>query len=471
MAKLTQQERDKLDSDQFAVPGKRALPIHDEHHVREAWGMVDRTADLSDDERKTARERILRRAHEIGIDTTGWAAPIRHMMALQLEAMSLALPRLAGHPNQMPFTGVMVKLDQPSDAPPGGAGGKRTFLPAAVAETILPTLLGMAVDFKPSFDGHNKKAKIGLITAGTVVGDELRIEGFFYQNDFPAECAKIQREKKKLGFSYEIQAETELVGDILYIKGGSFTGAAVLYKTKAAYQSTSLAAAAEQEQEQMELAEIMEGLKALQTSVAALTTQVTEVKAAQATTLNANKNIREMVAPHTAGLRNCAAGMEAAGIGMHASRGHVAAIHHMCADMEAQAAAGTVPNILRDHSWTFNAAADPSRNTDPDPAVAALGTKLNAVEASLAKAVDGLAALDTKLVDLKAQALRASPAPARKTLSASDQGLLTRVGIQPGADGKVSIAALDKALDAAGVRNQDAIALKLSLQSAGQISA
>jgi hypothetical protein len=394
-----------------------------------------------------------------------------HLLSLHLEAMSLALPQLAGHPNRMPFTGVLVKLDQPSDAPPGGSSGKRTFLPADVAETILPTLLGMAVDFRPSFDGHDKQAKIGIISAGNVVGDELQIEGFFYQSDFPRQCAEIKKKQRQLGFSYEIQAETELVDDVLYIKGGSFTGAAVLYKTKAAYQSTSLAASAEQEQDEMDLAEVMAALAALNTSVAAIGGQVTELKAAQSASLNANKNIREMVAPHVAALKSCAAAMEAAGIGVHASRGHVAALHHMAADMDAQAASGVVPNILRDHSWTFNAAADNRATREDDPAVAALGTKVDSLAASLAKAVDALGSLDTKIVDLKAAATRGSPPPARKTLSASDQGLLTRVGIQPGADGKVSIPALDAALDKAGIRREDAIALKISLQAAGQIAA
>ena len=393
-----------------------------------------------------------------------------HLISLHLEAMSLALPRLAGHPNQMPFTGVLVKLDQPSDAPPGGSSGKRTLIPSAVAEAILPTLLGMAIDYRPGLDGHNKQAKIGLISAGNVVGDELQIEGFFYLNDFPRECAMIKREQKKLGFSYEIQAETELVGDILHIKGGSFTGAAVLYKSKAAYQTTSLAASAE-EQDQMELAEVMAALAALKESVTGIAGQVTELKAAQSTALNANKNIREMVKPHVEALKSCAASMEAAGIGTHASRGHVTALHHMAADMDAQAASGVVPTILRDHAWTFSAAADSRAAVVVDPAVTDLGTKVESLTASVTKIVDGLAGLDTKIADLKAAGARGAVPPARKTLTASETGLLTRVGITPGADGKVSIAALDVALDNAHIRREDAIALKISLQAAGQIAA
>lgn len=36
MAKLTSAERNKLGSNQFAIPSKRAYPIHDLNHARDA---------------------------------------------------------------------------------------------------------------------------------------------------------------------------------------------------------------------------------------------------------------------------------------------------------------------------------------------------------------------------------------------------------------------------------------------------
>lgn len=52
---LTAKERDALPSSDFALPGKRALPIHDERHVRMAWSMVGHQIGLTDDERGAAR--------------------------------------------------------------------------------------------------------------------------------------------------------------------------------------------------------------------------------------------------------------------------------------------------------------------------------------------------------------------------------------------------------------------------------
>lgn len=74
MADLTKEERDALSDGDFAVPGKRELPMHDRRHVKLAWDMVDRTKDLTPEERRSARSRILRRAKELGIDTKDWEA-------------------------------------------------------------------------------------------------------------------------------------------------------------------------------------------------------------------------------------------------------------------------------------------------------------------------------------------------------------------------------------------------------------
>ncbi len=69
---LNKEAREKLSADQFAVPGKRELPIPDKRHVKLAWDMVDRTKGLTDKEREEARTRILTAAKKFGIDTTDW---------------------------------------------------------------------------------------------------------------------------------------------------------------------------------------------------------------------------------------------------------------------------------------------------------------------------------------------------------------------------------------------------------------
>lgn len=50
MANLDKSAREALPDSDFAVPGKRKLPIHDATHATLAWDMVDRTSGLSSDE-------------------------------------------------------------------------------------------------------------------------------------------------------------------------------------------------------------------------------------------------------------------------------------------------------------------------------------------------------------------------------------------------------------------------------------
>ena len=53
-----------LSADDYAVPEKRALRIHDASAVRFAWDHVHATKGLTPDERKEARRRIVERASD-----------------------------------------------------------------------------------------------------------------------------------------------------------------------------------------------------------------------------------------------------------------------------------------------------------------------------------------------------------------------------------------------------------------------
>src|SRR6266513_2860292 len=89
-------------------------------------------------------------------------------MNLSLSAMSIALPKLARHPNRLPFRGVLTVLDVPSDRAPAGARGHRVLLTRAAAEAALPSLLGMALDYTPALDGHDARRKVGIITSADI---------------------------------------------------------------------------------------------------------------------------------------------------------------------------------------------------------------------------------------------------------------------------------------------------------------
>lgn len=459
MANLDKAAREALPDEHFAVPGKRKLPINDDTHTRLAWDMVDRTKDLSENERAEARRNIRRRAKELGIDTSEW-----HITAsVSFEAMALEVPTVEGHPNRMPFRGVLTRLDQPSDAPPGGSGGKCTVLPTHVAEAALPSLLGMAVDFTPGFEGHDRQSKIGLITGAEIVGDAVEIEGFFYAKDFPDECRQIKAEKGALGFSYELDARIrDQDADPWVIDYCVFTGAAVLYKHLAAYTTTSLAAQAEQELEMTKeelLAALAEANKPLAAAVETLTGKVAELEAGRGASLAGP--IVDQVKPHVDALNACAASMEAAGVGVDPKAGHAGVIRRVAAHMAAEAVSGKVPHVYRDHDYL------------PDARVEAGADKAaiaDAVAAAVKPLQEALEASQTQLKDLQAKAFNNVEAPQRQTISPALKSLLAKGGIAEAevADGKkLTVEQVDKALEAAGVKGTKAIEAKLKMRHEG----
>lgn len=454
---LTREQRDALPDADFAVPGKRKLPMHDVYHAKAAWNAVGVARDLTDIERRDARVLLLARATDLGIDTSNWNL----LKSMQFEAMAIEMPVVADHPNRIPFSGIMARVDKPSDKSVGGAGGKRVLLSRAVAEAALPSLLGMAVDFTAALDGHSPQNKIGLITEAWIDGDAIRIKGFFYGADFPSEVKAIQANKEQLGFSYECQARVRSMNDDpLQVVSCMFTGAAVLYKDKAAYQTTALAASADRTEtgdEQMELKDIMDAVKALTTTVEAVAGSVkahgeklTALEAKAST--SAVDTITALVKPQVDALLLSAAAMEAAGL---ATEGK--AMRDRAAAMLESAKKGVMPSVA-----VAAAAADPA----PSKEVA----ELKATVVTLTKSVADIGVLVT---DLKAQATATTAAPERRTVSAQIIQLLAKGGLEVPTDGKKKLAVsdVDKALEAGGVTGVRAIEAKMKLSAAGLLDA
>lgn len=164
-------------------------------------------------------------------------------MNLELESMAIAMPVVDGHPNRLPFRGVLTFVDVPSDRPPSGARGRRVVLTAKAAEAALPSLLGMALDYAKQLEGHDARRKVGIITSAEIVKRDLEVEGYLFAKDFPEIVKEIGEQKKEpLGMSYEIAdvRVADVSAGTWVITECKFTGAAVLKRVKAAYRGTSI---------------------------------------------------------------------------------------------------------------------------------------------------------------------------------------------------------------------------------------
>jgi len=161
---------------------------------------------------------------------------------MRLEAMAVKIPHVEGHPNRVPFEGVLTVVNTASDKAPTGASGHRVMLTREAAEAALPSLLCMAVDYKPGWDGHDTRRKIGLLTEANVIGQRLLVRGYLYARDFPEVAQAIQAQSPNaLGMSYELaDARVEdMRAEVWKLTRVTFTGAAILLREKAAYKATS----------------------------------------------------------------------------------------------------------------------------------------------------------------------------------------------------------------------------------------
>ena len=158
----------------------------------------------------------------------------------ELRAMAVEFPVVHGHPNRLPFEGVLTLVDVASDKAPNGARGHRVVLTRSAAEAALPSLLGMAVDYKAGWDGHDARQKCGIITSAQLNGKQLAVAGYLFARDFPEMEQKIQIEGA-MGMSYELADAhvADMRANIWTLTKATFTGAAILLRDKAAYRETS----------------------------------------------------------------------------------------------------------------------------------------------------------------------------------------------------------------------------------------
>lgn len=168
---------------------------------------------------------------------------------LQMRAMAVEFPEVHGHPNRLPFEGCLTLVDVVSDRAPSGARGHRVVLTREAAEVALPSLLGMAVDYKAGWDGHNARQKCGIITTAKLEGRKLMVGGYLFARDFPEMEERLggilggvgARTGSDMGMSYELADAhvADMRSPVWTLTRATFTGAAILLREKAAYRATS----------------------------------------------------------------------------------------------------------------------------------------------------------------------------------------------------------------------------------------
>jgi hypothetical protein len=167
-----------------------------------------------------------------------------------LEVSNIEVTQNQTHSNKMTWTGVITRLGKPSDGSPCGAFGKSFIIEPSAAEQALDTIINMPLNCEYGDDfwgccpedvmtGHDLRFVIGSISSAKIEDDALVCSGIIWKQNFPDVAYLINNAVESLGFSIELNLNKYIEDDTtLTATDVTFTGAAVLWKKCAAFEST-----------------------------------------------------------------------------------------------------------------------------------------------------------------------------------------------------------------------------------------
>ena len=182
------------------------------------------------------------------------------MEQMKLNVVSFSVAQ-SENPDFMKFDAVVGYTDTPTDATPnGGIDGYKTILSSEGMDVQSLVGSGVNVDWEDGWfsspadglKGHNPRFKIGVIDDAYVAGNEIHASGHLWKYDFPDVCDTIECAKESLGCSVEVYFDGLRKNDeakTLTGFGARFTGVAILYKNKAAFNNTKIMCSIQEQEE------------------------------------------------------------------------------------------------------------------------------------------------------------------------------------------------------------------------------
>ena len=170
----------------------------------------------------------------------------KQTLTLQASGTNFSV-KTESHSNKMKFTATVMYLDQYSDGIPGGTVWDKILLEKSECEKALDTMNLMGINCVWNewstadwqFYGHDPRNKIGVVEKTYIEGNELKIDGIIYKNDFQDISRFIKNVMDSIGFSIEASFnDWEETEDGVIIRDVEFTGVSMLFKNCAAYSDT-----------------------------------------------------------------------------------------------------------------------------------------------------------------------------------------------------------------------------------------
>lgn len=188
---------------------------------------------------------------------SGATTPVNRVtLAFQCEAaaepVTVAAKRGRKSPkNRSPITGVLFRVDEPSEAVPAKGPGMPLYVPQSVAASILNTIAGLPLDAHDNLSQHADEEIAGVMLSAELKDKDFVVHGYLWPASKSSKVRKIVANQERLGMSMTADAwghEAEVDGKkVFWVDDIELNGANILFSDCATYQKTRLIVAEKQE--------------------------------------------------------------------------------------------------------------------------------------------------------------------------------------------------------------------------------
>lgn len=153
--------------------------------------------------------------------------------------------------NRAPITGVLFRVDEPSEAIPAKGPGMPLYVPKEVAASILNTVAGLPLDAHDNLSQHADEEIAGVMLSAELRGQDFVVHGYLWPGSKSSKVRKIVANQERLGMSMMADAwghEAEVNGQkVFWVDDIELGGANILFSDCATYRKTRLIVAENQD--------------------------------------------------------------------------------------------------------------------------------------------------------------------------------------------------------------------------------
>lgn len=181
---------------------------------------------------------------------SGDVKPVNYVrLAIQCDAVVSSVVAKRGRSkvsskNRVPVTGVLFRINEPSEAVPAKGPGLPLYIPAEVAASIVNSVTGLPLDAHDNLSQHAEEEITGTMLSAEVRDKDFVVHGVLWPASKTSKVKKIAANAEKLGMSMTADAwghEAEVDGTkVFWVDDLDLSGANILFSDCATYQKTRL---------------------------------------------------------------------------------------------------------------------------------------------------------------------------------------------------------------------------------------